>query len=63
MLLQESQGKGDEGWGKKSVFASFPCSQYCLCLKKNAFGAAYSMSNKFLIVARHTLTTGLQKCL
>ena len=26
-------------------------------------GASYSTSNKLLLVARHILTTGLQKCL
>ena len=31
--------------------------------KKKGFGASYSTSNKLLLVARHILTTGLQKCL
>ena len=32
--------------------------------KKNAFsGASYSTSNKLLLVAKHILTTGLQKSL
>ena len=31
--------------------------------KKKRFGASYSTSNKLLLVARHILTTGLQKCL
>ena len=46
----------------------------CLCINfwltrrlrvhgKMHFGASYSMSNKLLLVARHNLTTGLQKCL
>ena len=30
---------------------------------KMRFGASYSTHNKFLLVARHTLTTGLLKCL
>jgi len=30
--------------------------------KKKHFGASYSMSNKLLLVARHILTTGIQKC-
>ena len=45
----------------------------CLCINfwltrrsrvhgKMHFGASYSMSNKLLLVARHNLTTGLQKC-
>ena len=31
--------------------------------KKMRFGASYSTSNKSLLVARHILNTGLQKCL
>ena len=31
--------------------------------EKMRFGASYSMSNRLLLVARHILTTGLQKCL
>ena len=31
--------------------------------KEMRFGASYSTSNKLLLVARHILTTGLQKCL
>ena len=31
--------------------------------KKMLLGASYSTSNKLLLVARHILTTGLQKCL
>ena len=27
------------------------------------FGASYSTRNKFLLIARHIMTTGLQKCL
>ena len=30
---------------------------------KNRFRAFYSTSNKLLLIARHVLTTGLQKCL
>ena len=30
---------------------------------KMRFGASYSSSNKLLLVARHILTTGLQKCI
>ena len=33
-----------------------------ICGKKAYFWAAYSTSSKFLLVVRHTLTTGLQKC-
>ena len=31
-------------------------------VEKMRFGASYSMSNDLLLVARHILTTGLQKC-
>ena len=31
--------------------------------KKKAFWASYSTSSKLLLVVRHILTTGLQKCL
>ena len=31
--------------------------------KKMRFGASYSTSNKLLLIARHIMTTGLQKCL
>ena len=56
------QGQGMKG-GKKSFFASFlgwPEDRnfteiFC-------FGASFSTSNKLLLVARHILTIGLQKC-
>ena len=32
-------------------------------LTKMHFGASYSTSNKLLLIARHIMTTGLQKCL
>ena len=48
--------------GKKVSLHHFRANRIA-CLEKMLFWAAYSMSNKFLIVARHTLTTGLQKCL
>ena len=40
----------------------------CLCVvfwltRRMRFGASYSTSNKSLLVDRHILTTGLQKCL
>ena len=31
--------------------------------EKKRFGASYSTSNRLLLVARHIMTTGLQKCL
>ena len=50
--------------GKKSVFASFSGrSKDHEFMEKMRFGASYSMSNKLLLVVRHILTTGLQKCL
>ena len=54
------QGKGMEG-GKKNVFVSFlgwPEDHEFM-----HFGASYSMSNNLLLVARHILIAGLQKCL
>ena len=70
------RGKGMEG-GKKSAFVSFfwltRRSRFCEREKKKRFGPSYSTSNKLvpsystsnklLLVARHILTTGLQKCL
>ena len=32
-------------------------------VEKMRFGASYSTSNKLLLIARHIMTTGLQKCL
>ena len=50
---------------KKSVFLScFGCPEEREFVeKKMRFGASYSMSNKLLLIARHIVTTGLQKCL
>ena len=59
-------GKGMEG-GKKVSLRRFVLffwltrrSQFRG--KKMRFGASYSASNKLLLVARHILTTSLQKC-
>ena len=61
-ICKNYQGKGMEG-GKKSVFASFFwLTRRSQVRGKICFGASYSMSNKLLLVARHILTTGLQKC-
>ena len=50
--------------GKKSVFASiFGGPEDRDFVEKMRFGASYTSSNKLLLVARHILTTGLQKCL
>ena len=40
------------GWPEDRKFVEFFC-----------FGASYSTSNKLLLIARHIMTTGLQKCL
>ena len=58
------QGKGMVG-GKKSVFASFFLADQKIASswKKMRLGASYSTSNKLLPVARHIMTTGLQKYL
>ena len=51
--------------GNKSVFASFfgGPEDRDFVGGKMRFGASYSSSNKLLLVARHILTTGLQKCI
>ena len=50
--------------GGKSVFALFfGWAEDHDFMEKIRFGVSYSMSNKLLLVARHILTTGLQKCL
>ena len=54
----------ERGWRvEKSVFASFFWLTRRLWVrgKKMRFGASYSTSNNLLLVARHILTTGLQK--
>ena len=49
--------------GQKSVFASFFGSpEDREFVEKMRFGASCSTSNKLLLVARHILTIGLQKC-
>ena len=56
-------GKGDGGW-KKNVFALFfGWPEDCEFVEKMCFGVSYSTSNKLLLVARHIMTMGLQKCL
>ena len=55
------RGKGGGGW-EKSVFASFfgwPEDREFVV--KMPLGASYSTSNKLLLIARHILTTGLEK--
>ena len=55
-------GKGMEG-GKKCLCIIFLADQKIEFMERMRFGASYSTSNKLLLVARHILTTGLQKCL
>ena len=61
------RGKGMEGGGKKCLCVGFGWPEDREFVrkkkKKKLWGASYSTSNKLLIVARHILTTGLQKCL
>ena len=57
---------GERGWrvAKKVSLRRFSADQkIASSWEKMCFGASYSTSNKLLLVARHILTTGLQKCL
>ena len=56
---------GEGGWRveKKCLCVIFCSPKDCEFMEKVHFGASYSTSNKLLLVARHILTTGLQKCL
>ena len=58
------RGKGMEG-GKNVSLRRLGADQKIMSswVKKNRFGASYSTSNKLVLVARHILTTGIQKCL
>ena len=50
--------------GKKSVFALFfAWPEDREFVEKTRFGASYNTSNKLLLISRHILTTGFQKCL
>ena len=62
------RGKEVEGGGKKVSLRRFLAEQKIAISWGGEgggmrFGASYSTSNKLLLVARHILTTGLQKCL
>ena len=61
LQLQKLPGKGDGGWKKKCLCIIFWWTRRSQVRGKNGFGVSYSMSNKLLLVARHGLTTGLQK--
>ena len=63
LQLQKLLWKGDGVW-KKSVFALFfGWPEDREFVEKMRFVASYSMSNKLMLIARHIMTTGLQKCL
>ena len=49
--------------GKKVSLCCFLADQKIEFVEKMRFGASYSTSNKLLLIARHIMTTGLQKCL
>ena len=57
---------GERGWrvGKKCFCVVFLADQkIASSWKKVRFGASYRTSKKLLLVAKHILTTGIQKCL
>ena len=56
------RGKGTEV-EKVSLRRFLDDQKIAISWKKMRFGTSCSMSNKLLLVARHILTTGLQKCL
>ena len=77
LQLQKLPGKGDGAWrkgslclfwltrrswvyGKKSFWADQKITN---SWEKIVLGASYSPSNKLLLVARHIVTKGVQKCL
>ena len=62
--LQKLTGKGDGEWGGEKVpLRRFLADQkIAISWGGMRFGASYSTSKKLLLVARHILTTGLQKC-
>ena len=54
----------ERGWRvEKNVCVVFGWAEDRKFMRKMQFGASYSTSNKLLLVARHILTMGLQKCL
>ena len=55
--------EGGGGLKKVSLHCFFCWPEDREFVEKMCFGASYSTSNKLLLVARHILTTGLQKCL
>ena len=63
MQLQELLWKGDGGWEINVFVSFFGWPEDRELLEKMHFGASYNMSNKLLLIARHIMTMGLQKCL
>ena len=54
----------ERGWRVEKKFCIvFGWAEGRKFMRKMRFGASYSTRNKLLLVARHILTTGLQKCL
>ena len=56
-------GKGMEGGNKVSLRRFFGWPKDREFVDKMPSGASYSTNNKLLLIARHIMTTGLQKCL
>ena len=54
--------RGMEGGEKVSLHHLLAGQRIANSWKKKRFGASCSMSKKLLLVARHILTMGLQKC-
>ena len=67
LQLQKLPGKGNRGWEKKCLCVEIWLTRSSRVRekkkkkKKKRFGAFYSTGNKLLLIARHILTTGLQK--
>ena len=73
--LRSSTNANTVAVAKITVERGWRVEKKCLCIvfwltrrsrvfiEKMCFGASYSTSNKLLLIARHIMTTGLQKCL
>ena len=57
------RGKGMEGRKKVFLHCFLADQKIEISREKKRFGASYSTSYKLLLVAKHILSTGLQKCL
>ena len=62
-VCKHCKGKVMEDWVKVPLYRFSANQKIAKAWGKCFWGASYSMSNKFLIVTRHILSTGLQKCL